>query len=71
MFEEREVQWPAPQPEPDQEPSHPWARHERKPFDWDAERKRQKGEGELWVESDEERDEREASILPKERRRWR
>lgn len=54
---------PPPRDDPKYEPSHPWAHHDRE-FDWDRERERQHREGVFWVEAEDERIEREVSILP-------
>jgi hypothetical protein len=57
--------WPSPRDDPSSEVSHPWAHSDRTVhrFDWEAERALQRKEGRTWVESEEEREERERSIL--------
>lgn len=55
---------PGPREDPEEEPSHPWARPNHPGFDWERERERQRREGARFRESDEERRERLRSILP-------
>lgn len=71
-LDRREVEWPPPSDDPAVEPVEPWARRHGPVFDWEAERERQSRGGPRWLEPEEERHEREASIRPyREGDEWR